>query len=313
MSTFKYPINTILGRVEGNNISNIVNQRDNFVLQEKQFSFYYGKLQELINSHEFTLTNEWNILNIPYPADAIQFIVDIILMRFNEMKYIEFPIYILGYLIILSYITTETKNYGNTLYYPEKYLKEVKDVFLSIDTFVEKAYDMYRNVAPFFGKYCAFGYKTFLDLYIHDGIFLIGMGSNCINVHCVLFTSNFAVTFHDIHHYNIIKRNKLYNHEYMISIYNRILLEDKSLQPGLIYILFMLVHENSSYDILYSHITNNLCGTPHKTYILNNFGISDVPSVTITNEEKKFFNTRDENTLFATFIYFWRIYSSYLQ
>lgn len=311
---YKFPLNTTLGSIEGKNISTILHQKENYELQETYFRFYCNKISELLHTHEFIKKeqNTWEILGIPEPNDAIRYVINILVCRFDLYRYIEFSIFILGYLIIQSYITADTKKYGNVIYYPEKYLESIKQVFLNKEIFVEKAYTLYSNLAPFFGKRCAFGYKTFLDLYLNDKIFLIGMGTNCVNVHCVIFRSNFSVTMHDIDHYNRIKQSPLYSINDILPVYNKILSSEKHLQPGLIYLLFMLIHENSAYNSLRSHINNNICSSDKLDFIQKNFGITEPPNVIITDKEKRFFDGNPDDIVFQTFVYFWRILQPYL-
>lgn len=309
MTTYKFPLNTVLGAIEGRNVSMIVNQRENFDLQSTQFRVYCDNFSKLIKSHVFSSSDIWKRLNIPNPEDTISNIICILLRRFDTNRYIEFSLYILGYLIIQSYITADNKDYGNTIYHPEKFLDEIKECLTNEEIFIHTAYERYYECAPFFGKMCAFGYKTFLDLYLRDNVFLIGMGLNCNIVHCGMFKSNFAVTMHDFGHYQRLKNRHLQSYEKMVEIYNKILDQEQSIQPGLIYLLFLLIHENSRYSDVLIHINNSVCHQNVRDFIHKNFGVEYdmLPQFQITTPEKDYFKISKEDEITRTFIYFTRI------
>lgn len=267
MESPKMPIMMIAGMTEAKLIISTIIDRT-YETQKISYDFYIQKLTDLFNN---LYVDPQMFMRPPFDGsqtidDIKNYILNILETDFLTYKSVDFRLFNLSYYIWLMFDCIQKKNEGNIKSFstdPSNSLKYLlkNNCFKDVIQYKTVATNsiigvLPRNIfdyVPFFGKYCAFGFKTFLELYLKYQLFPVGHGYNCITVHGSI-TIPYQVMIHDQIHYNICKHHTLKkpdNIRIALKIYD--IVENGQLlhwvKMGIYIYLFIFTHERPDHDI----------------------------------------------------------------
>lgn len=159
------------GKMEVNNIINIISMPQNNEVQQEGFRFYMDKFLNLKNNISPIDQKQINLLELTK---------NILIKNFKEKNLVEFPLFMTAYQICL-YIHARNNKIGINLS-SNSGIHDIYDIKTEED-FIKHSYIYFEQCVPYFGKTCAFGIKSFLDVLFLHNRFIIGIGLNCYPAH----------------------------------------------------------------------------------------------------------------------------------
>lgn len=244
------------GKQEIQRIIQCINEPQNKVLQNATMEFYTGKLTMFIEhfNREYLIAEKNGTLPIfiPEANPGIMFnkISTYIMEDFNNTQIIDFSALCLGYYILEHYISQINDSWA----YTDK--EDILNVLIthtkggsvpSADAFRKVSKLWFSKVIPFFGKSSAYGIKTFLNTALNHELFPLGYGLMPYNIHGGMYHGIPVETVvHDLGHFGIVSLTlDLYGIQIFRDIYMAILNEPLDEQRYLLYMLFLIFHENN--------------------------------------------------------------------